>query len=129
MTCSVPSTCWVCPSSWPEEQRKWIQAPLPNFQASPHSVCPLCPLPLCFPCWLGAFPTAFLPPGVGTTASTGRKSSHARKFQLWRPGAQSSKDATMMLLTQHSPGPTQMGQMEGLLVLGGDTGGQGDSQN
>lgn len=118
MTLSVPSTCWVCPSSWPEEQRKWIQAPLPNFQASPNSVCPLRPFPLCFPCWLGAFPTAFLPPEVGTTASTGRESSYPRKFQLWHPGAQSSKDATMMLLMFPTQVPSRRGRWRGCWCWG-----------
>nr|XP_026652674.1 regulator of G-protein signaling 14 isoform X1 [Zonotrichia albicollis] len=45
-------------------------------------------------------------PRVGTTASPGRESCHARKCQLCHPGAQSSKDATVMLLmfpTQHPP--------------------------
>lgn len=60
-------------------------------------------------------------PRVGTTANTGRESCHARKCQLWHPGAQSSKDATMMLLMfppQHSPGPIQMGQIEGCWCWG-----------
>lgn len=60
-------------------------------------------------------------PRVGTTASTGRDSCHARKCQLCHPGAQSSKNATVILLmfpTQHSPVLIQMGQMEGCWCWG-----------
>lgn len=68
-------------------------------------------------------------PRVGTTASTGRESCHARKCQLWLPGAQSSKDTTVIFPPQHSAGLIQLGQMEGCCCWGGDTGGQGESQN